>query len=84
MALTRPLIKASQMGVAYGLIETIASSAIILSPLAAGYLYTRDPELVYPISAVLIGISFILALRFIPRESAKHSEIMITPERGLD
>ncbi len=84
MALTRPLINGSQMGVAYGLIETIASSAIILSPLAAGYLYSRDPELVYPISAVLIGISFILALRFIPRELAKHTEIMITPERGLD
>lgn len=67
IAQVRPLVHKSQMGLAYGIAETVGSSTTLLAPPLAGYLYSREPSLVYPVSLVLIGIGFITALIFIPR-----------------
>jgi MFS family permease len=56
-AQARELVHASQMGLAYGLVETSASAALILAPILAGYLYSRDPALIYITSMVLISLS---------------------------
>jgi MFS family permease len=53
-ARARELIHASQMGLAYGLVETSAAGAMILASLTAGYLYSRDPIFIYIASLVLI------------------------------
>lgn len=53
-ALARRWIHAADVGRAFGLIETINSTAIILAPLAAGYLYNIDPELLFSSSVYLI------------------------------
>ncbi len=41
-------------------------TAFVISPLA-GYLYTRDPALMYPVGLVLIGFGLGISLVLIPR-----------------
>ncbi|HEX2697628.1 MAG TPA: MFS transporter [Anaerolineales bacterium] len=67
VAQVRPFVHESQMGLAYGITETLGSSTVLLAPPLAGYLYSRDPSLMYPVSLALIGIGLVISLIFIPR-----------------
>jgi MFS family permease len=60
LAFARPLVKASDIGLAYGLVETGNALAIILAPLAAGFLYNFKPESVYIVGLVAIIITILL------------------------
>jgi predicted MFS family arabinose efflux permease len=68
-AQARQLVHPAQMGLTYGIVETFNSLAMTLAPLLAGVLYTRSPGMVYPVSMVLIVISFVISLLFSPRRS---------------
>ncbi len=76
LALSRSLIHASQMGTAYGLIDTVASIAIILAPTLAGLLYEMNPSMVFMVAGVMILISIGFSLAFIP---SKEQQIEETP-----
>jgi len=65
-AQARSLIHHANMGLGYGMIETMASMAIILAPPLAGYLYSLNPVWIYPISLVLIGVAIVVTLIFSP------------------
>jgi MFS family permease len=67
-AQVRPLIHQAQMGLAYGITETVNSLTSILSPLLAGYLYTREPVSVYPVALGLIGVAIVVSWLFAPRD----------------
>lgn len=60
-AQVRSLIHESQMGLAYGFVETVNSLPIILAPPLAGLLYAWHPEAIYPLTLLailaVIGIS---------------------------
>jgi MFS family permease len=68
LAQARELVHDSQMGFTYGVIETIASVVLILTPPLAGILFEIDPIIVYPLSIILIGISILISYRFSPRK----------------
>jgi MFS family permease len=57
LAQVQTLVHPANMGLAYGLSESIAGTANILVPVLAGFLYAQSPEIIYPISLVLIAIS---------------------------
>ncbi len=67
-AQTRNLVHQSRMGLAYGITETVGSSAIILAPPMAGYLYQINPSLMYIVGFCLIIVSIVVTVRFIPRQ----------------
>ncbi len=67
LAQARALIHASQMGRTYGAIETIHSIVLILVPPLAGFLFARDPYLIYPIAIALILCSVVVTLILWPR-----------------
>lgn len=69
-AQVRPLVHQAQMGLAYGLTETVNAFAIILAPLLAGWLYTRDPVSVYLMAIALIGVSITIGLMSAPKTDA--------------
>lgn len=71
-AQTRFLVDQARMGLAYGITETVSSSAIILSPLLAGFLYEINPSLMYIISIILIITSILFSTRFTPRKAGAH------------
>jgi MFS family permease len=67
LAQARELVHDSQMGLTYGMMETVTSVIFIITPPLAGYLYERDPYLVYPISIGLIAFSVIISIIYAPR-----------------
>jgi MFS family permease len=70
MAQARELVHDSQMGVTYGIMETISAVIFILTPPLAGILFERDPMIVYPLSIALITVSIAVSYFFSPRRSA--------------
>ncbi len=69
VAQVRPFVHESQMGLAYGVAETVGSATVLLAPPLAGFLYSHDPTLTYPVGLVLIGLAVITSLIFIPRST---------------
>ncbi len=67
VAQARALVHQSQMGLAYGIMETVNSLPIILAPPLAGYLYHLNPETVYPVSLAALAVAFLVSLLFTPR-----------------
>jgi MFS family permease len=66
-AQTRSLVQAASMGLAYGVTETVSSVAIMLAPILAGFLYTRNPEWVFTLSAGLCVLSIATSAWLSPR-----------------
>jgi MFS family permease len=74
LAFARSLVKVNEIGFAFGLVETGNAISAILAPPVAGFLYTRDPQLVYvaalAASAVMLLVNFIL----LPRKHVEEVE----------
>jgi MFS family permease len=62
LAFARPLVKAGDIGFAYGLVETGNALAVILAPLAAGFLYSYKPEAVFIVGLAAIAITIVMNL----------------------
>jgi MFS family permease len=64
LAFSRSLVKAGDTGLAYGLVETGNALAVVVAPLAAGFLYSYRPEAVYIASlgalAMTVGLNMLL------------------------
>ena len=73
-AQVRDLVRPSQMGLAYGIVESVNGSALILAPLAAGILYQRSAGLMYPVSFGLVLISIMFALWLNPVKKKSNSQ----------
>ena len=59
IAQVQSLVHPANMGLAYGLSETITSSANIIVPFIAGFLYNQNPNIIFPISLILIAIALL-------------------------
>ncbi len=66
IAQARTLFHSSYMGVAYGLLETMTSLAMVLGPPLAGFLYSLHPEWIYITSFIVIGIGLVANLVLSP------------------
>lgn len=69
-AQARGLVHESQMGLAYGTLETGNAIIFILAPPLAGFIYEMDPFAVYPLAVILIVISIFISRVFGPRKNA--------------
>jgi hypothetical protein len=52
------------MGLAFGIAETTTGFAFILAPVIAGFLYNRDPYLVYKTAIGIVVLSLVITLLF--------------------
>jgi MFS family permease len=68
MAQARELVHDSQMGVTYGIMETISAVIFILTPPLAGFLFEQDATIVYPLAISLIAASIVVSYLFSPRK----------------
>ena len=71
VAQVRPLVHESQMGLAYGIAETVGAATTVIIPPVAGYLYSINPFLIYPVALIAIAIGFVISLIFTPH--SKHT-----------
>jgi MFS family permease len=62
----RDLIHEARMGLSYGVTETVSSTAMILAPILAGYLYERNPVWMYVAGAGLVLASILVNALFSP------------------
>jgi MFS family permease len=69
MAQARGLVHNSQMGLAYGTMETVSSAIFIVAPPIAGFIFERDPFLIYPWAVGLIFVSLLVSYFFAPQKS---------------
>lgn len=83
-AQVRELIHGSQMGLAFGITETIGALPNIIAPPIAGLLYTSGPILVYPVSLVLILIGLALSVFFTPRLLVPQPASIISVDPRLE
>lgn len=70
------LIHIANMGLGYGFTEMISSSATILVPVLAGFLYARNPEWIFPVSLILITISIAIGVAFLYSRSTTQKDII--------
>lgn len=61
-AAVRPLVRTSNIGLAYGLVEMVNALAVILAPLLAGFLYHSQAESVYTISLIALVVTITLTV----------------------
>ncbi|MCI0524159.1 MAG: MFS transporter [Acidobacteria bacterium] len=66
MAQARELVHQSQMGLTYGVMETIYSVIFILAPPLAGFIYVSNPFSIYPLALALIAVSVVVSA-IVPR-----------------
>lgn len=66
LAQARELVHDSQMGLTYGVMETVNSVIFILTPPFAGFIYKNDPMMIYPLALSLIAVSVIVSF-ILPR-----------------
>ena len=57
LAFSRSLVKVGDTGLAYGLVETGNALAVVVAPLASGFLYNYRPEAVYIASLGALAIT---------------------------
>lgn len=60
LAFSRSMVKAGDTGLAYGLVETGNALAVVVAPLAAGFLYDYRPEAVYIASLGALALTVAL------------------------
>jgi len=69
MAQARELVHDSQMGLMYGLMETINAVIFILTPPLAGIVYEHNPIILYPIGIGLTVLSILVSYLFLPKKA---------------
>ena len=62
----------AKMGLSYGLTETVSSTAMILSPILAGYLYDLNPTWMYSVGVALVSVSILVNLLYSPAAKVKE------------
>lgn len=81
LAYTRSLVNRSELGLAYGLNESINSLGTVAAPILAGYLYSRSPSLIYMAALLLIALSLIASSIVLPRLSSTPRPISVITEQ---
>lgn len=67
VALVRPLVREHQVGFAFGWVESLNSLALMVAPVAAGFLYDWKPISIFPVSLALLGLTLLTTLLFVRR-----------------
>jgi MFS family permease len=70
MAQAHELVHDSQMGLTYGVMETISAIIFILTPPLAGLLFEWNAIIIYPLAMALILVSIIISYLFLPRKES--------------
>ena len=64
VALVQPLVREGEVGLAFGMVESLNAGAFMVAPILAGLLYDWRPASVYPVSLVVLALAFVLSLRY--------------------
>jgi MFS family permease len=71
-------VKRVELGLAFGLAETVTGTVMLLASPIAGLLYDTKPDLPFIIGLILIGVSFLVSLRFMPQMDSSGASIPVS------
>jgi len=76
LAYARSFVKPGEIGFAFGLVETGNAVSVILAPIVAGLLYSRNPELTYITG--MAAIVFVLVINFflLPKHNPAQIQVI--------
>jgi MFS family permease len=75
LAYARSLVRANEVGFAFGLVETGNAISAIVAPPLAGYLYTRSPELVYIVTTIAVLVMIVVNFLLLPKKTSRQEEM---------
>jgi predicted MFS family arabinose efflux permease len=70
IAQSEPLVSRRNLGLAFGLVETMYGSAMAFGPALAGILYNVKPWLPFPVGLGMAAVAVVLSLKLLPGDSA--------------
>jgi len=76
LALVRPVVRDREVGLAFGLVESLNSLAAVIAPVLAGLLYDWQPVSIFPASLIVLALTFILSLRYTHRKGYHRPVVM--------
>jgi MFS family permease len=77
------LVKRTEIGLAFGLAETVGGSVMLIASSIAGILYDINPESPFSISLILIAVSLTLTLLIGPRFRTTHVKPQFLEESNV-
>ena len=75
LALVRPVVREREVGLAFGLVESLNSLATVIAPVLAGLLYDWQPVSIFPASLAVLAVTFVISLRYTHRKGYSHPAI---------
>jgi MFS family permease len=66
IAQSEPLVSRRNLGLAFGLVETMNGSALAIGPVLAGFLYQVKPWLPFPVGLSMAAVTLLLSLKILP------------------
>ena len=84
VALVQPIIQVREVGLAFGMVETLNALAFMAAPLAAGVLYDWQPASIFSVGLIVLGMSFLLSLCFVnkKRKMNRDEKEVLSMEMG--
>jgi len=85
VALVRPVVREREVGLAFGIVESLSSLGLMAAPVIAGFLYNWRPVSIFPIALAVLGITLLFNFRFIRRNGHEDGDLTrITEDTGKD
>ncbi len=81
-ALVRPFVGSHEVGLAFGITEAIGHLAFVLAPIFSGYLYDKNPESMYSVGLIVLGVSVVLTLLIMRFKGAFTKRYLEQPQKG--
>jgi len=67
VALVRPVVREHEVGLAFGLVESLNAMAFVIAPVAAGVIYEWRPVMIFPVSLAVLSLALASSLPFLFR-----------------
>jgi MFS family permease len=65
VALVQPVVREREVGLAFGMVESLSAFAFMIAPVLAGFLYDWRPESIYPIGLLVLILAILLSFLFL-------------------
>jgi len=78
VALVSPVVSEHKLGLAFGMVESLNSMALMVAPFIAGLLYDWRPVSIFPVGLGVLGLSLLLSSLFVRHKSHPQVDRMKT------
>ena len=75
IAMVQPIVRAREVGLAFGVVESLNALAFMVAPLLAGFLYNWQPFSIFPTGLGVLGVSFILNVGFVVKNRKSNRKV---------